>query len=380
MSRAQAIPLLRRHHLIHLTIERLSDKNSNVRKRAIQLLSEFIKTHPFELDGGELNSSFFKQKLVDIEKELSQLAPNDILESIGIGQVENINPSISSQLDDRFNQAIQNEDTQDEIFIPSTLDTNISNLLLKKKYYLDGIRFVHQIETTVPNLCQLLVSKSKIEVIEAIEFLVIIYLYKIEPAKDAIKKMIHLIWEKDETVQDEDKKISVKDSVVNAFKRIYLESDPSLSLLENDNQKAYNLIQLFTDLTVAELVSLEELLNIFTIKSMIPLSLLELLWKKFHDRTEDKVTQRASIALLSMLANYNPKTIEDHLDILLNHGIKTAGTKDLLIAKYSLIALRKLTGKPSEKKDIKILRISSNHYLFDIIGQLVISFCCHEPW
>lgn len=50
------------------------------------------------------------------------------------------------------------------------------------KYYKDGIRFIRQIEAVVPTMCELLASNAKGEVIEAMNFFVVAYKYRMECA------------------------------------------------------------------------------------------------------------------------------------------------------------------------------------------------------
>ncbi len=112
-------------------------------------------------------------------------------------------------------------------------------LQMTRRYYADAVRFIHQIYTAIPTLCQLLASTTKSEVIEAIEFFETAQLYKIEAAGEGIKKMLHLIWTKDNN--DEGK--GIRKRLIDSYRRLYIESDTSLSEKENVNIITKNLIR-----------------------------------------------------------------------------------------------------------------------------------------
>ena len=59
----------------------------------------------------------------------------------------------------------------------SELSDGLAKLQLTRRYYADAVRFIHQIHTAIPTLCQLLASTTKSEVIEAIEFFETAYIY-----------------------------------------------------------------------------------------------------------------------------------------------------------------------------------------------------------
>lgn len=58
----------------------------------------------------------------------------------------------------------------------------MQQLTLMKKFHTDAIKFIQQIHSAVPIICQLLSSKSKQEVLEAMDFLVTAYEYKVKSA------------------------------------------------------------------------------------------------------------------------------------------------------------------------------------------------------
>ena len=77
----------------------------------------------------------------------------------------------------------------------------------------DSLMFASQIQESVPVICQLLSSKNTSDVFEAIEFFVTGYEFGVTETIVGIRKMLALIWSRE---------ASVKEAVVNAYKRLYL--------------------------------------------------------------------------------------------------------------------------------------------------------------
>lgn len=58
----------------------------------------------------------------------------------------------------------------------------MQQLTLMRTFHMDAVKFVQQLHVAIPIICQLLSSKSKPEVLEAMEFLVTAHNYKVKPA------------------------------------------------------------------------------------------------------------------------------------------------------------------------------------------------------
>lgn len=85
------------------------------------------------------------------------------------------------------------------------------------KSFLDDIQeslaFATQLQAAVPVISQLLGSKNVTDVMEAIEFFVTGFEFGLTATMIGIRRMLPLIWSKE---------ASVKDAVVAAYKRLYL--------------------------------------------------------------------------------------------------------------------------------------------------------------
>jgi condensin complex subunit 1 len=72
----------------------------------------------------------------------------------------------------------------DEQAALAALESNqILHLKLRKKYYAEALNFIKQIEDAMPQLCELLGSTSKLEVLEAMDFFRVAFEYQFEGAE-----------------------------------------------------------------------------------------------------------------------------------------------------------------------------------------------------
>ncbi|KAI8814445.1 armadillo-type protein [Cladochytrium replicatum] len=252
------IPINVRRQLIELTIERLHDKNSFVRKAAVKLLSEFIETSPFTmlpLDQGILSLQLFKARFVQWENELKARFPTVALVDAKIEDVaapaeerespdenedqrdedqrdeddENeekeemedesraemeLEKSGESQIEDAKVDEKEQKGSQAEIGTYDVANTTMFEdngrtaeeidqerakmLIIKNmlEYYGDGIFFIeNQIGKAISVLCDLLRSSVKAEVNEVMSFFVVACRYGIESGSDGLRRMVHKIWD-----------------------------------------------------------------------------------------------------------------------------------------------------------------------------------------
>jgi hypothetical protein len=128
--------------LIDLGIERVLDKSSNVRRRAIQLLGNFVHHCFFEIDQTLITS-------------ISQLKLDQSL----VDEKDGHNPNLRA--------------------------CNGSN------------QFMCNIKGVFPILDRIVLSHNRYEVVDVIEFIKLTYKCGIPNAEESIRKMIHLIWQQD---------------------------------------------------------------------------------------------------------------------------------------------------------------------------------------
>ena len=116
---------------------------------------------------------------------------------------------------------------------------------LRKKYCLDALEFIRHVEEGMKTVQRLLASKSTQEALEAMEFFRIAYEYKFDGAGAGIKKMLHLIWVKDNNSTGEDGREvkSVRSRALECYKLLYFEPLQNLDAKQNINRIARNMIE-----------------------------------------------------------------------------------------------------------------------------------------
>ncbi|KAK9712483.1 condensin complex non-SMC subunit Cnd1, variant 2 [Basidiobolus ranarum] len=396
----------RRARLVDLVIGRLKDKSSNVRKNAIKALTKLLETHPFYLDGGELELESFQEKFESVTEMLNAIIPEamntqskkeDQDDELGLDSSivseDNVQEKRSRKRSD--NQASSSDDSEasepeedkekiQELINPildQATTVQMIQLQLKQRYYADALLFINRIHEAMPTLCQLLGSTNKAEVMETIDFFVTAHRYKITLAQEGIKKMLHLVWVKD-TGSDEGKGIRVR--LIEAFRTLYLTPDSSKSLKENINSFSRSLIGLTSAATLAELPSLEEILRIMVCEEQISEELIYKLWSVYGVTRKEipSVQRRGAIIILGMLGKAKREIISERIDLLLKIGLGDYGKSDLSLAKYTCLALQSLseTRKNKGAALTSHLRLPLAHPIFSKLEEFILEYSPSSEW
>lgn len=227
-----------------MTISTLQDKTSSARRYAIQLLSKLLETHPFgALHGGTLNLPEWQERFDAVSAELAKVdaielekAKRDVgyVSDEEAGEADGKKASDGDYEEEEEEEEEEDEDMEGEQAEDGEADPDstprpakkkgkgkakprqsqldvasleaeqsslnpelVQRLRLTKKYYADALKFINQLEKAIPQLCVLLVSTTKSEVLESMKFFRTAYEYNIQGAEMGIKRMLHLIWTKD---------------------------------------------------------------------------------------------------------------------------------------------------------------------------------------
>ncbi|CAG8517034.1 9868_t:CDS:10 [Cetraspora pellucida] len=372
----------RRQKLTDLVIRALKDKGCNVRKNAIKLLTRLIATHPYGvIHGGELSVREWEDRLEKVENELRAIQPPQEFTEVG---AETSTPLLS---DDDSQSEDMDVDMPDVLINQNTSATSatsadeIMRLQLTRRYYADAVRFIHQVHTAIPTLCQLLGSTTKSEVLEAMEFFVTAYTYKMEFAIEGIKRMLHLIWIKDNN--DEGK--GIRNRLIDSYYKLYIETDVSLSDKEAVNLVTRNLISLTYNATLAELTSLEQLMSTMMAEELISDNVIAKLWSVYSVSTKQipKVQRRGAIIILGMFAKAKMEIVQEKTDLLLKIGLGPFGKADLSLAKYTCIALQRLGGNKARVKgslNNDSIRFPMSHPIFHRLKQMIEFQTSSQEW
>ncbi|PSN64498.1 hypothetical protein BS50DRAFT_498171 [Corynespora cassiicola Philippines] len=349
----------RRQKVAELAARSLEDKSSNVRRNAIKLLSKLVSTHPFTaLHGGQLATKDWTRRLEECEAQINALKPPEELQektsneqtvdetllqdATQADNVDSEEPKHPSEMTEEERAAIIRK-TQEEAATAQMMDM----LQKTRKYYLEALRFIDVVDEAAEVVVQLLSSKNKSEVIEAMDFFTVIDAYKIPNARSGIRRMLRLIWTKGNS--DEGK--GVQTHLIECYKGLFFEASPDFNANDAANYVAKNMISLTFGTTPAELTSLEQLLSTMMQQGLVNELVISKLWQIYgYQRKEiSKSQRRGAIIVLGMLALASPDIIVQEMETCLRIGLGELGRRDLNLARYTCIALRRISAPPGKQ-------------------------------
>lgn len=360
----------RRQKAAELACRSLEDKSSNVRRNAIKLLGTLIKTHPFTvMHGAQLSRKEWQARCDKVEEELNALQPP--ADMPGISE-DRANTTVDGELVDEATQIGSPEKpkpmSDEEKFEAikkaqeaAATGEAIEKLTLTRRYYNEALKFIDVLHDATGIICQLLGSRNKSEVIEAMEYFEVGDAYNIEQNKVGIRRMLRLIWTKGNS--DEGK--GVQTHLIECYKRLFFEAPDSYSPNDAANYIARNMISLTFGATPAELTSLEQLLATMMKGGMVPEIVVSKLWQVYgvQKREISRTQRRGAIMILGMLATANPEIVVGEMETMLRTGLSTFGRSDLQLAKFTCIALRRInpTGRSAKDSVVKFSRLPNDH-------------------
>ena len=366
----------RRQKAAELACRSLEDKSSHVRRNAIKLLGALIRTHPFTaLHGAQLARKDWQERLDKVDSELNSLKPPvdapgldgdkanttvdpallDDATQIDVTQVGSPRKQPAEMTDEEKVAAIRK--AQEE----AATSEAIEKLTLTRRYYTEALKFIDVLHESTATVCQLLGSRNKSEVIEAMDYFEIGDAYNIEQNKVGIRRMLRLIWTKGNS--DEGK--GVQTHLIDCYKRLFFEAPDSFSPNDAANYIARNMISLTFGATPAELTSLEQLVSTMMKQGMIPDLVVAKLWQVYgvQKREISRKQRRGAIIVLGMLATASPEIVVGEMETMLRTGLGSHGRADLQLAKYTCVALRRInpTGRQAKESTAKFSRLPNDH-------------------
>ena len=382
----------RRQAAAELAGRSLEDKSSNVRRNAIKLLGKLVSTHPFSvMHGGQLCFKEWDERLQAVEAQLQALKPP--ADSPGLGEIHrHPDASIDSALlDDATSiespakDAAKMTEKQKEAAMKKAADEAatselMTRLQLTRKYYTEAIRFIETLHVGTPIVCQLLSSKNKSEVIEAMDFFVVIDAYKIQAARNGIRRMLRLIWTKGNS--DEGK--GVQTHLIDCYRGLFFSAPESFSENDAANFVARNMISLTFGATQAELTSLEQLLNHMVRADHVSELVVTKLWQVYGVQKQEisRNQRRGSIIVLGMLATADPEIVVREMGTVLQIGLGPLGRSDLALAKYSCLALRRMNPTKRQSKDVpaETAKLTNEHAILTKLAAMVQVVSDSKEW
>ncbi|KAL8756051.1 MAG: hypothetical protein Q9184_004623 [Pyrenodesmia sp. 2 TL-2023] len=382
----------RRQTAATLAARSLEDKSSNVRRNAVKLLGKLVSTHPFSvMHGGQLSHTEWSQRLEAVQVELNALKPPS--GSPGLGE-RGANPDTTvdtALLDDateidaeaREPNALT-EEQKAAIIKEAAEDAATSEMMtrlqLTRKYYSEAIRFIEVLHDATPIVCQLLSSKNKSEVIEAMDFFVVIDAYKIEAARTGIRRMLRLIWTKGNS--DEGK--GVQTHLIDCYRGLFFIAPDTFNENDTANYIARNMISLTFGATPAELSSLEQLLSTMMKAQHISELVVTKLWQVYGVQKQDisRNQRRGAIIVLGMLAMADPDVAIKQMETMLRVGLGPLGRADLTLAKYTCVALRRINPSKRQAKDATTAasKMPNDHAVLGKLASMVEIISDSKEW
>jgi len=378
----------RRQRAAELAARSLEDKSSNVRRNAIKLLGTLIKTHPFGvMHGGELNYQDWNSRLDAVDAQLNALKPPPETPGLVDKTTATVDPDLLDEatIMDIESQEKPMSDAQKIAAVrkaheEAATSEAIGKLTLTRRYYVEALKFIEVLHGVTTTICQLLGSKNKSEVIEAMDYFKIGDAYKIEQNKLGIRRMLRLIWTKGNS--DEGK--GVQNHLIECYKALFFEAPDSFSANDAANYIARNMISLTFGATPAELTSLEQLLSTMMKASHVSELVISKLWQVYGVQKKEisKSQRRGAIIVLGMLATASPDIVIGELETMLRIGLGGLGRKDLQLAKYTCIALRRIspTGRQAQETAFKFSKLPNDHAVLVKLAAIIEIVSDSKEW
>ncbi|KAG2142164.1 non-SMC mitotic condensation complex subunit 1-domain-containing protein [Suillus cothurnatus] len=422
LSKMLDLPLRLPEQRLRITraaVDTLEDKASTVRKAAVSILVKLILTHPYgEMYGGDLNLEKWEERYKTWKDKLEEMEG-------GIGKAverdqddkEEVESNVEEEDADEDQDAeMEDADANGDSDAPSdnpkpkkkkatrksivnvtaivseqealaALETNeILAMGLRKKYCTEALDFVRTLEGGMVSLTQLLGSTNKAEVLESMEFFRVASEYQLASAEKGIKRMLHLIWHKDNSSTSEDGKElkGVRSRLLECYRMLYFDPLPDMEPKQQVNRIAKNMIELTYEATLAELTSLEEMMRIMMEDGQIHYDVINKLWQVYSaPQALPRSQRRGAIIILGMLALSKRTIISEKVDTLLKIGLGSFGKADLTLARYTCLALQRLNGSAKKVKGSlfdKSLRMEMENPIFRKLQSTIEHPCRSKDW
>ncbi|KAJ3479305.1 hypothetical protein NLI96_g9147 [Meripilus lineatus] len=417
-----------------VAVDSLEDKASSVRKAAVGCLVKLIVTHPYGLmHGGLLGLREWEERYKAVCEELGKLegSMGKVVEREGeeegsqAGEEEeeeggedngdemDVDDGAEEQeadgeddpMDDssqprtpkpkktkkkkrapRKSELNMEALTQEQQALAALESDQLLHLRLKKRYYAEGLSFIRLVEEGMKVVEQLLASTNKAEVLESMEFFRVVFEYQFDGAEIGIRKMLHLIWSKDNSSTTEDGKElkGIRSRLLECYRNLYFDPIPDMEPKQQVNRIAKNMIELTYDATLAELTSLEEMLRIMMDDGQIHPDVVGKLWHVYSsERSLPRMQRRGAVIILGMLALAKRSVVADRAEVLVKTGLGNLGKADLTLARFTCVALQRLNGSVKQVKGSlfdKNIRLPMDNPIFRKLQEAIERPCRSKDW
>lgn len=186
------------------------------------------------------------------------------------------------------------------------------------KFYYDFIQYTTLLNSAVPKLEEMLMSKTNSDVFESIDFFTTAYQFGIKGCDNGMHKMIFLVW------SDKEK----REAVTAAYKKVLFTTDKTDRA--HAAQVVENLSRFVENLTHGHYSAFEELMKEWVEDETIDNVAIQVMFERYTKKlpnTSDN-DSRLALQLLVLSSVANPKIVKNNLDFLIKIGIDERGLTD----------------------------------------------------
>ncbi|CAL8071133.1 unnamed protein product [Calicophoron daubneyi] len=256
-------------------------------------------------------------------------------------------------------------------------------------YLRETSAFSSLVSMAIQDYKSMLASKTLSDVTEAIDFFVTAKHAGIQGLDDGIRQIFIQIWSQDEPVRK---------SVVDAFRKLYLQLDPDDMIGPSDVLTTETADTIVTHLSrfihgadVGSMVSLEKILQHLIETDQLNHSLMAHFWRRFVTSASEETNEgiedsKSMLLILQMIVKSGPQEFDKHLDTLFQYGLRPSSDLskiDLERVKLTcLVLLRmiprtKASANSRTKNSTEPFRLPKTHELFSRLCAILVGTVTH---
>lgn len=288
---SDSLPLVRFGSVAEVGLDRLSDKTATVRKSATQLLTALLESNPFS---GSLNVAHFSGLREELERRIKERMALLAAEVLVEREKETVAPEATKSNEE---ESLFGEEAPENTDLKTMYeeDAELVAMSAELSKCISCLELLQSVHAAVPKIGSLLSSKTSSDVLEALRFFTRTVNFGVQGSASFLHKSFSLIWHQEESIRMES---------LMSFFQVYISDGgegSDMSLLPS-NEIAFNLIQLTTRCSVAELTSVERLIGEIFLRAKSPGSVTAAqanAFKKFRKQSLEVIEALWHIASIS---------------------------------------------------------------------------------
>ncbi|PRT52713.1 Condensin complex subunit 1 [Wickerhamiella sorbophila] len=376
-------------------VMKCKDRSQLVRRNAFRLMTALVETHPFRLGNGRLCLASWRSNLEKLENELESFIEESTQELINLSmETAHDIESVSQDKDTSMVEESEPELDVTEVDAEAEVETLrsedplpmnaerasevVSALELQIKYHRDAVKFIEHVVDCIDTAYALLGSRSKADLIDAMDFFYVCKMYGVEEADKGIRTSVHLVW----VTANNDEDAAVLNKLVWLYTELYFTPPQALALHEAALYVAGNLIELAIGSDLNGLSSLEKLFSLAEESGSITPPVVALLWR-IYGSDQPSITperRRGAAIILGMLAKDKPENARMGSHVLVEIGLGDLAKIDIELARYTAIILSRLQTEQEWKQSTPPARLEASHEIFQKLGELLLLPNPDEKW